>query len=186
MNDLVASLVRIGAIQFGRFERQPGVFEPIALNLRLLPSYPATLRALAAELAPLVQIAGLTHLLTTSAAVPLGVALSLTTEMPMVYPAAGDSHTIEGAYDYYVPTVLLTDVLTDGAAERALIKRVKGMGLEVKAVVAVLDLGIEGRGVDVPVTAWQRIPDLLPGLTTPLMQTAVREWLDSLSVREAG
>jgi len=185
--DLVASLVRIGAIQFGRFERQPGVFEPIALNLRLLPSYPATLRALAAELAPLAHVAGLPHLLTTPAAVPLGVALSLATTMPMVYPAAGDSHTIEGAYDYYVPTVLLTDVLADGSMERALIKRVKGMGLEVKAVVAVLDLGIEGRTVgDVSVAAWQRIPDLLPGLTTPLMQTAVQAWIGSLSVREAG
>ncbi|MCC7452182.1 MAG: hypothetical protein IT324_32580, partial [Anaerolineae bacterium] len=136
MNDLVAALLRIGAIQCGRFERQPGVFEPIALNLRLLPSYPATLRALAAELTPLATITGLTHLLTTPAAVPLGVALSLATDMPMVYPAADDSHTIEGAYDYYVPTVLLTNVLADGATERALIKHVKGVGLEVKAVVA--------------------------------------------------
>ncbi|MCC7451219.1 MAG: hypothetical protein IT324_27660 [Anaerolineae bacterium] len=187
MSDLVASLAHIGAIQFGQFERQPGVFEPLALNLRLLPSYPAILRRLAAELAPLATITGLTHLLTTPAAVPLGVALSLATDMPMVYPAAGDSHTIEGAYDYYVPTVLLTDVLADGTAERALIKRVQGMGLEVKAVVAALDLGIDGRTVgDVPVIAWQRIPDLLPAVTTPLMQTVVRDWLDTLSVRESG
>ncbi len=181
MSDLVDSLVHIGAIQFGRFESQPGVFDPVALNLRLLPSYPAILRALAEEIAPLVQIAGLTHLLTTPAAVPLGVAVSLATDMPMVYPAAGNPHTIEGAYDYDVPTVLLTDVLTDSVAERALIGRVKGMGLEVRAVVAVLDLGISSRGVgSLPLTAWRHIPDLLPGITTPLMQAAVQEWLSGL------
>ncbi len=139
---LIHALTRIGAIQFGQFETRPGVFAPVAIRLALLPSYPAILRDLAGEIAPLVKIAGLSHLLTKPAATPIGVAVSLAADLPLVYPAPGDPHTIEGAYDFNVPTVLLTDVLTDGATEQALIGRVKGLGLDVKAVVAVLDLGL--------------------------------------------
>jgi orotate phosphoribosyltransferase len=205
MSDLVRDLVRIGAIQFGQFEMKdrPGEFAPVAIRLGLLPSYPSVLRALAQELAPLVKIDGLTHLLAAPSAVPLGVAVSLAADMPLVYPTSGDSDGIEGAYDYSVPTVLLTNVLSDGSAERALIKRVKSVGLEVRAVVAVIALGpvnlttnssplrregsqsngvppldeIErGSGGAENLSVWHSLPDLLPKITTPAIASAIREW----------
>lgn len=134
-------LLRIGAIQFGRFEGHPGIFQPLKINLRLLPSYPVALGMLADALAPLIRIDGLTHLLAMPAAVPLGVAVSLKTSMPLVYPAADDPQFIEGAFDYNVPTLLLTDVLNGGSAEHTMITRAHRQGLDVKAVIAVFDLG---------------------------------------------
>src|SRR5260221_4951267 len=89
MTDLITSFVEVGAIQFGRFEahNEPGTFAPIAINLRYIPSYPAILKALAAEIAPLVKIAdpSCTHILSMSCMVQLGTTVSLLTEMPLVY-----------------------------------------------------------------------------------------------------
>ncbi len=184
MTDLITSFVEVGAIQFGRFEahNEPGTFAPIAINLRYIPSYPAILKALAAEIAPLVKIAdpSCTHILSMSGVVPLGTAVSLLTEMPLVYPAPPDAAIMDGAYDVKVPTILLTDVLTDGKAEETLAKRVKGLGLEVKTLVAVLDLGFTGPNVyGCPVHSWRRFADILPELPnlTETMRRAVENWL---------
>jgi orotate phosphoribosyltransferase len=178
--DVVQALVRIGAIQFGQFETEPGVFAPLAIRLSLLPSYPAILRALSAEIAPLVRIGDLTHLLPTPSAVPLGVAVSLAAEMPLVYPSTTGGHAVEGAYDFNVPTVLLTDLLTDGAAERSLITRVRPLGLDVKAVVAVLDLGREPDRVGaLPLIVWRRVANIVSEMATltPSMRAVVLDWL---------
>jgi orotate phosphoribosyltransferase len=183
MSDLVHELARIGAIQFGQFEVQPGQFQPMAIHLRLLPSYPAVLKTLAEEMAPLVKIEGQTHLLTMPASTPLGVVVSLITGLPLVYPAPDNSQIIEGAYDYNEPTVLLTDVFTNGEAEQAMIKRVKGMGLDVNAVVAVLDLNLKNPPASPLAASWRRIDTLLdelPGLT-PAMRNVVKEWLNAHS-----
>jgi orotate phosphoribosyltransferase len=181
MSDLVQALARIGAIQFGQFEAEPGIFDPVSIHLRLLPSYPSTLRALAEEIAPMVRIDGLTHLLPTPSALPVGVAISLTTDLPLVYPAAGDPQTIDGAYDFNVPTILLTDVLTDGAAESALIKRARPLGLDVKAIVAILSIDTTGlHSVDgLPIRVWRQLDQLLVEITppTPSMRSAVHDWL---------
>src|SRR5258707_15714471 len=100
MSDVVRSLVQIGVVQFGQFEQQPAVFAPLAINLRILPSYPTILKALAEEIVPLVHIDGLTHVLTMPAAVPIGVAVGLVATMPLVYPAAGPPPQIARAYDF--------------------------------------------------------------------------------------
>lgn len=181
MSDLIQSLLQVGAIQFGHFESHdnPGNFAPVSINLGYIPSYPHILKALATEIAPLTQIEGLTHLLPMPTAVPLGAAISLSLGMPLVYPA-DESQVIEGAYDANVPTVLLTNLLTNGQAELAMAKRVKGMGLVVKAIVAVLDLdsGRDSVG-DLPLIVWQRLGALLPAIpdVTPSMKAAVEQWL---------
>jgi hypothetical protein len=178
MADLIQTLVRIGAIQFGQFEAQPGQFDPVAIHLELLPSYPSVLRALAQEVAPLVRIDGLTHLLAAPSMAPIGVAVSLAAELPLVYPL-GD--TVEGAYDFNVPTILLTGVLRDGAAESELIRRVKPLGLDVKAVVALLNIGASS-GLNEPVTVWRNLRELLSEIVmlTPSMRQTVQDWMDRL------
>lgn len=176
-----AQLLHIGAVQFGRFEIRPGQFEPVLINLPMLASYPATLRALAAEVAPLVRAAGQSHLLAMPAALPLGVAVALEAEIPLVYPSADGE--IEGAYDYNVPTVLLSAALRDGEAEEWLIREARRHGLDVEAVVSVFDLGWREslRGANGPLSVralWtletfvQERADLPPGL-----RAAVIRWL---------
>lgn len=171
-------LLRIGAIQFGRFEVRQGIFEPLRVNLRLLPSYPEVLAMLAEGLAPLVRFDGLTHLLAMPAAVPLGVAVTLKTGIPLVYPPADDPQFIEGAFDYNVPSVLLTDVLHGGSAESAMIARAHRQGLDVRAIVAVFDLGhtLSGtakslRGIDTVLA--------LSAAQSPYMLETVRAWLQT-------
>ncbi len=179
--DVTGELLRIGAIQFGQFEMAPGQFAPISVNLRFVPSYPSILAALAQTLAPLVKIEGLTHLLPMPAAVPLGAAISMVADLPLVYP--DDSGTIEGAYDFNVPTILLTDTYQDGAAEQAMIKRAKPLGLDVYAVVTVIDFGKHTATPDgLPLIAWRRLRDLLPGI--PALSSSMRQaadvWLSTL------
>lgn len=178
---LVRQCLRIGAVQFGRFEvrGQPGAFAPLSINLRLLPSYADLLRDLAAEIAPLTSIAGLTHLLTMPATTPLGVLTCALSAHTLVYPLDGQ---IEGAYDFSVPTLLLTDVLTDGMAERALIKQAQRDGLDIEAILAVVDFGRQIEGLPTQRKAWIGIEALLDacqqaGRLTTGMRAAVDAWL---------
>jgi len=179
MDSTLAQFIHIGVIQFGQFAvvDRPGVFAPIAFNLGLLASYPSILRAAAVAIAPLTQIDGLTHLLATSTVIPLGTAISQVTGLPLLYPSALDPDFIEGAYDYDVPTVLLTGVLTDGFAERALIRRTKSAGLDVKAIVTVFDLYNNVDVDGVALLRWRSIRNILPAITTPSLRETVERWV---------
>jgi orotate phosphoribosyltransferase len=101
---LTLALARAGLIQFGRFFQPDGAAWPVALPLRWLPSYPALLRDVAAALEPLLDGIEADRILTTADATPIGVALSLRTDRPLVYPygevrAYTAAFAIEGAYD---------------------------------------------------------------------------------------
>ncbi len=179
---LIERLAHIGVVQFGQFATASGSFAPFRLDWRLLPSYPSLLAALSAELLPLAKQAGMSHLLPMPAALPLGTALSLQAEMPLVFVSPNEPEHVEGAYDYNVPTLLLTDNLTDGAAESALIRRVRRHGLHVEAVLAVLDWQIgallpEG----VAVWAWQHLQAFMAAAAavhgTPAIQAATQAWI---------
>lgn len=179
---LIERLAHIGIVQFGQFATANGSFAPFRLDWRLLPSYPLLLADLSTELLPLVKQAGMSHLLPMPAVLPLGTALSLRAETPLVFVSPDDPEHIEGAYDYNVPTLLLTDNLTDGAAESALIRRVRRHGLHVEAVLAVLDWQIgallpEG----VTLCAWQRLQAFMAAAAavngTSAIHTAAQAWI---------
>ena len=180
MTELLTSLIRVGVIQFGQFSvpERPNTYAPITFNLGLLASYPALLGSLAAEIAPLVQINGLTHMLALPSVIPLATAITLRTGQPLLYPAPADPDFIEGAYDYNVPTVLLTGVLTDGFAERALIKRVKSPGLHVQAIVSMIDLHAGGTIAELDPIGWQTGADIVTTIQNPVLRATVENWLN--------
>jgi len=180
MNNL-QQLVHIGAVQFGQFEIKghAGSFQPLKIDVRLLASYPEVLRALAAEFAPLVRINGLTHLLAMPSMVVIGVAVSLHTGLPLVYPAGDD---LEGAFDYNVPTVLLTDVLADDAPTlektQRMIVHARKQGLDVEAIASVFDFRAPHSGAfSIPVRSAYRLDAVLRLSPSPSMQNAVQAWL---------
>lgn len=184
-SSLLAQIIEIGALQFGQFETQPGNFAPFTLFLELIPSYPKVLRHLSELLTPLVQFDGISHLLPMPACVPLGTAVSLATELPLVYPSGTVPQHIEGAYDYHVPTLLLTDIFIDGAAEGSLIQQARRDGLHVESLVAVFALGrgenlLTGQG-QIPFKALFTQEDVLRAAPSPLMRQAVIEWLRVLT-----
>lgn len=189
--DLVRALAAAGLIQFGRFERPDGSFWPMMVNLRWLPSYPDLLRQIAAALDPLLDRVDADRLLTTTDALPIGVALSLRKNIPLVYPYGElreytAAYAIEGAYDVGHPTALLADVLIDAPQATLITAIARRVGLEVRAILAVVDLGLGARGaleaegyaVDAVLTLRAMLPVLADlGTLPPAMRATVEEWL---------
>ena len=185
------ALAQAGLIQFGRFVQPDDTIWPVAVHLRWLPSYPALLRAVAAALVPLLDGIEADRVLTTADATPIGVALSLASDLPLVYPFGEvrdytAAFAIEGAYDVGHPTLLLADVLADPDQARGIVALAGRVGLDVSAVLAVLDLGLgasERLAADGYTVRYLRaLADLLPvleteGLLPPAMRAAVEVWL---------
>lgn len=185
------ALAQAGLIQFGRFVQPDDTIWPVAVHLRWLPSYPALLRAVAAALVPLLDGIETDRVLTTADSTPIGVALSLASDLPLVYPFGEvrdytAAFAIEGAYDVGHPTLLLADVLADPDQARGIVALAGRVGLDVSAVLAVLDLGLgasERLAADgYTVRRLLALADLLPvleteGLLPPAMRAAVEVWL---------
>lgn len=191
VSDLTLKLARAGLVQFGRFERAGGEVWPVMVNLLWLPSYPALLRDVAAALQPLVEGIAADRLLTTIDALPIGVALSLRADVPLVYPYGEirdytAAFAIEGAYDVGHPTLLLSDVLIDAPQADQITALARRVGLEVHSVLAVVDLGLGAREelekAGYTVRCVLRLGEMLPvlaeaGLLPPMMRETVEAWL---------
>lgn len=188
---LALALAREGLIQFGRFVHDDGAIWPVAVRLLWLPSYPALLRQTANALRSLLDQVTVERLLTTWDAIPLGTALSLASDVPLTYPH-GDvrdytaAYAIEGAYDVGHPTVLLSDVLIDGAQAQQITTLARRVGLDVHAVLAVLDLGLGAReqlsAMGYAVHSVLTLDEMLPvladnGYLPPQMRATVAQWL---------
>lgn len=188
---LALGLHEAGCIQFGRFKLKSGMISPIYLDLRLLVSDPVTLWKTAAALAEIIR--GLPGpdgqptrpLLTFNrigaipyAALPLGVALSLTIDRPMIYPRKevktyGTSRPIEGRFEPGEKILLLDDLITGGDSKLEAITPLEEAGLVVEDILVVVDR--EQGGADVLAKHGYRLHSLL----------TMREMLDILARHEA-
>ncbi len=188
---LIDGLAMAGLVQFGQFRREDGAVWPVWVNLRMAASYPALLRDLAAAMVPLVGGAEDVRLLCTAEAIPLAVAISLETGLPLVWPYGADrAHTpafvYEGAYDVGHPTVLVTDVLIDEPQARDIVATAGRVGLVVRRIAAALDLELGARvslaRAGFEVGAVLRLGEMLPRLAASgwlpaQMYTTVAEWM---------
>jgi orotate phosphoribosyltransferase len=192
MESLTRALARAGLVQFGRFARSSGETWPVMVNLLWLPSYPALLRDVAAALHPLLHGIEADRLLTTADALPIGVALSLRADLPLVYPYGEvrdytAAFAIEGAYDVGHPTLLLSDALIDAPQANAITALARKVGLDVHSVLAVVDLGLGARealesagyAVRCVVALRAMLAVLLDeGLLPPIMHATVETWME--------
>jgi len=85
------------------------------------------------------RIAGIPY-----AGMPLGVAVSLAGNIPMIYPrkeqkSHGTARLIEGDYNVGETVAIIDDIITDGASKIETIAPLQEAGLIVKDVVIVLD-----------------------------------------------
>jgi orotate phosphoribosyltransferase len=181
-------LAQAGLVQFGRFEQPDGAIWPVAVRLRWLPSYPSLLGQVADAL---LQQVDADRLLVTADSLPIGVALSLRANLPLVYPygelrACTAAFAIEGAYDVGHPTLLLSDTLIDPAQTEALAALAGRVGLDVHAMLAVIDLELGARAqlesAGYAVTCALTLRAMLPvladdGLLPPVMRATVEHWL---------
>jgi orotate phosphoribosyltransferase len=154
---LAMGLFEAGCVQFGRFKLKSGLISPIYVDLRLLVSDPATLWQTAGALAEIIcglpgQDGQPTHPCLTFdriaaipyAALPIGVALSLTIDRPMIYPRKeikryGTSRPIEGRFKPGEKALVLDDLITRGDSKLETIASLEQAGLIVEDILVIID-----------------------------------------------
>jgi uridine monophosphate synthetase len=188
---LAMGLFEAGCLQFGRFRLKSGMISPIYLDLRLLVSDPAALWQTAGALAEIIcglpgpdgqptepkltfdRIAAIPY-----AAIPIGVALSLTIDRPMIYPRKeiktyGTARPIEGRFFEGEKVLVVDDLITRGDSKLEAIEPLEKAGLVVEDILVVIDREQGGR--DVLAEHGYRLNSIL----------TMREMLDILARRES-
>jgi len=144
---LILALYDAGCVQFGEFKLKSGLLSPIYIDLRLLVTTPRLLGQVAQAMAGLIRerelafdrLAAIPY-----AALPIGVALSLELNRPLIYPRKetkdyGTGRGIEGAFRPGETALLVDDVITKGHAKIEALAPLLEAGLVVRDVLVVID-----------------------------------------------
>ena len=156
MNEKVAkALADANVVRFGKFALASGIESPIYINLRVLPSYPESMKIVSEELSKLVKkmkpdvVAG-----AETAGIPLSTAISLKTGIPMIYvrkrpKTYGTMDLVEGILEKGKKVVLVDDMATNAYSKLKFVEGIKHAGGIIEDVVIILDReqgGIEALG----------------------------------------
>jgi uridine monophosphate synthetase len=142
---LAQILVETGCVRFGEFTLKSGALSPIYMDMRRLVTYPAALRQVARAYADKLQelsfdrLAGIPY-----AALPIGTAISLEMNRPLVYPRReakeyGTKATVEGEFNAGETAVVVDDLTTTGGSKFEAIEKLEAAGLVVRDVVVLID-----------------------------------------------
>jgi orotate phosphoribosyltransferase len=143
----------IGAVRFGDFKLHSGRHSPIYLDLRLLTSYPAVLRQVAAVYVAILEAITFDLLAAMPlAGLPIGTAVSLQMDRPLVYPRQGlkgygTGKEVEGAWSPGQRVVAIDDLITSGDSLLQGIAVLEEAGLRVSDAVVLIDRQQGGRQV---------------------------------------
>jgi orotate phosphoribosyltransferase len=144
-NSLSTHLFDAGCIQFGTFTLKSGLSSPIYVDLRLLVSHPPVLREVARTMAEIARglafdcIAAIPY-----AGLPIGVALALELDRPLIYPRRevkehGTRRAIEGTFEPGETALLVDDLITRGDSKLEAIAPLEAAGLIVRDVLVLID-----------------------------------------------
>jgi orotate phosphoribosyltransferase len=142
---LVHSLNKIGATQFGAYKLKSGIISPFYLDLRILVSHPLVLRETAQVMAQYLstlqfdRIAAIPY-----AALPIGTAVALEMNRPLIYPRRekkdyGTGRAVEGEYRAGETAVVIDDVITTGVSKLQAIEPLMTAKLKVRDIVVLID-----------------------------------------------
>lgn len=148
---LAAGLVTTHSVRFGEFTLKSGKRSPIYIDLRRLVTYPMVMKLVAKTFARVLQqydfdrLAGLPY-----AALPIATAISLEMNKPLIYPRReakgyGTKALIEGEYNKGDRVVIIDDLISTGETKVEAIEKLKSAGLEIVAVVVLIDREMNGR-----------------------------------------
>jgi uridine monophosphate synthetase len=153
LESLALTLHDIGAVQFGRFILHSGKSSPIYMDLRVLISYPAALRLVARMYAGILQELHFDRLAAIPyAGLPIGVAISLEMDRPLIYPrkevkSYGTGQQIEGQFNVGDRAVVVEDLVTSGKSVIQGGALLKGAGLQISDAVVLIDR-LQGGGAN--------------------------------------
>jgi len=194
MNPQFAALLyEMGVVQFGAFKLKSGAHSPVYLDLRRMVSDPSTLMNVAGEMVmrsvslTYQRIAGI-----PTAGLPLGTALSIAMERPLIYPRVeakgyGTGHRVEGIYREGETVLVVDDVISLADSKLEAIAVLEGAGLVVHDVMVVVDRQMGGADMlkekGYTLHALYTLTDLLDGLVkaeliNPARRAEVLEWLE--------
>ena len=155
---LTLALADIGAVRFGEFTLTSGAKSPVYVDLRVLASHPAILRHVAHAYVDLLQrelglepgSANVCLAAIPYAALPIGTAVSLEMNLPMIYPRKetkdyGTARQIEGQFQAGDRAIVLDDLITTGGSKLKAIAPLEAAGLKVQDVVVLIDREQGGR-----------------------------------------
>jgi uridine monophosphate synthetase len=148
---VIVALHDIGAVRFGDFKLHSGHHSPIYLDLRLLTSHPALLRQVAAVYATILKSVPFDLLAAMPlAGLPIGTAVSLQTNRPLVYPRQsrkghGTEKQIEGTWSPGQRVTVIDDLITSGDSLLQGIDLLEEAGLRVSDAVVLIDRQHNGR-----------------------------------------
>lgn len=145
LEKLAITLFDIGAVQLGKFKLHSGRTSRIYLDLRLLVSFPQALRLATAAYRHVLESLSFDLLAAPPlAGLPLGTALCLELDKPLIYPrktakSYGTGKSIEGKWEVGQTAVVIDDVITSGDSILQAIVSLKTAGLQVQDAVVLID-----------------------------------------------
>jgi len=143
--DVALALNDIGAVKFGDFTLKSGMKSPIYIDLRLLVSHPALLKAVAKMYASKLKkiqfdrIAGVPY-----GALSIATVASVQLDKPMIYARKevkehGTMRQIEGEFKSGEKVVIVEDLITSGTSIIESADVFRASGLQVTDAVVLLD-----------------------------------------------
>ncbi len=147
---LADGLLDVGCVKFGEFTLKSGAKSPIYIDLRRLVAFPESLKEAAAAYAEIMdalefdQLAALPY-----AAMPIGTAISLHGNWPMIYPRKevkeyGTKVQVEGVFEEGQKVVVIDDLISSGESKIEGIEKLNAVGLKVQDIVVLIDRQSEG------------------------------------------
>lgn len=197
LQSLITNLHSIGCVKFGQFKLKSGLMSPIYIDLRLLVTHPAVLKQAAQAMAEKIsqfsipnsqfdRLAALPY-----AGLPIGVAVSLETNKPLIYPRKeakdyGTAKLIEGEYNAGETVLMVDDLITKGTAKLEALKPLTDAGLIVKDILVLIDreqggaaeLAQRGVALHAVFTLSQMLDELVAaGKLAPAQREEVLAWI---------
>lgn len=142
---LADALLEAGCVRFGEFTLKSGLQSPIYVDLRRIISDTGLLAQVAAAYIPLLnkltfdRVAALPY-----AALPIGTAVALQADLPMIYPrremkSYGTKAAVEGDFKPGEIALILDDLATTGGSKFEAIETLTQAGLQIRDVVVLID-----------------------------------------------
>lgn len=142
---LALELLDIGCVKFGEFILKSGIKSPVYIDLRILVSYPKTLKLVGKAFAKILKrlnydrIAAIPY-----AALPLAASASFVVNKPWIYTRKeikdhGIKKPIEGLYKKGEKVVIIDDLITYGTSKLEVIQPILKEGLKVKDIVVLVN-----------------------------------------------